>query len=93
MCLKYNYRQDNYMGNKNSYYGSENSNWKGSNKNVSERALHYRITAKRGKASDHMCARCHKQRAAEWARQKDGSYKPFCRHCHHVYDAMIKNTN
>ena len=79
------------MGNKNSYYGAANSNWKGSDKNISERAKHYRIVSKRGKASDHMCARCHKRRAADWSKQKDGSYKALCDHCHHKYDGMISN--
>ena len=77
--------------NHNSYYGAKNANWKGSDKNISERAKHYRITAERGKASEHMCARCHKRKATQWAHQKDGSYKPFCDHCHHKYDNMIKN--
>lgn len=78
--------------NHNSYYGAKNSNWKG--KSVCKRAEHYRVTAKRGKASDHMCARCHKRKAAEWAKQKKkdgGGYKAFCRHCHHLYDKMINN--
>ena len=79
------------MGNKNSYYGAANSNWKGSNKKISERAEHYRQEAEKGPASKYKCARCHKVQAAEWARQKGGGFKPFCRHCHHVYDAMIKN--
>lgn len=77
--------------NTNSYYGAKNSNWKGSDKNISERAKHYRIVARRGKASDHMCACCHKNRASDWAMQKDGSYKPFCRSCHNKLDLKIKN--
>ena len=79
------------MANTNSYYGAKNSNWKGSEKNISLRALHYRITARRGKASDHMCARCHKRRAEEWARQKDGGYRALCKKCHRHYDESEKN--
>lgn len=77
--------------NHNSYYRSQNSNWKGSDKNISERAKHYRIVAKRGKASSHICACCRKKRATDWAEQKDGSYKPYCRSCHNKLDSKIKN--
>lgn len=77
--------------NTNSYFGKENSNWKGSEKNISKRALHYRITAKRGKASDHMCAFCHKERALDWVDCGNGKYKPGCRSCHNKYDKKIKN--
>ena len=77
--------------NNNSYYNSQNSNWKGSDKNISERAKHYRLVAKYGKASDGMCARCHKRKAMDWAEQKDGSYKRLCRRCHNIIDGKIKN--
>ena len=76
------------MANHNSYYGKDNPNYK---PKVCERAEHYRQTAKHGKASDHMCARCHKRRATQWARQKGGGFKAFCDHCHHEYDHMIDN--
>lgn len=81
------------MANHNSYYGKENSNWKGSDKNVSERAKHYRIEAKRGKASQYMCARCHKNKAHDWAEQPDGTYKPFCSRCHHILDKTADRIN
>jgi len=77
------------MANHNSYYGSSNSNWKGSDK-ISERAKHYRIEAKRGKASAHKCAFCGK-RADEWAEMHDGSYKPLCKAHHSAYDKKEKN--
>lgn len=75
--------------NNNSYYGAKNSNWKG--KKVCERAKHYRITSKRGPASDHMCAFCRKKKASDWAEQKDGSYKALCRSCHNRLDGKIDN--
>ena len=75
--------------NNNSYYGAKNSNWKG--KKVCERAKQYRITAKRGPASEHMCAICHKKKAHDWAEQKDGSYKALCRSCHNRLDNKINN--
>lgn len=75
--------------NNNSYYGAKNSNWKG--KKVCKRAEHYRITVERGPASDYMCAMCHKQKAHDWAEQKDGSYKALCRSCHNRLDKKIRN--
>ena len=77
--------------NHNSYPGSKNSNWKGSDKNISERAKHYRIEAKKGPASKYMCAKCHKERAHDWAEMPDGSYRPYCRSCHNTLDSKIKN--
>jgi len=79
------------MANHNSYFGKNNSNWKGSDKKLSERAKHYRIVAKRGLASSHICARCRKRKAMDWAEQKDGSYKPLCRACHNAIDGKIDN--
>lgn len=70
--------------------GSKNSNWKGDGP-ITRRALHYRVVAKRGKASGYKCARCKENQAVDWAELKDGKWKPLCRSCHNVVDKKIKN--
>lgn len=74
--------------------GKNNSNWKGSGK-ISERAKHYRVEAKRGKASNYKCVVCGAP-AVEWAEQRtngklNGKYKPYCRKCHNKLDSKISN--
>ena len=74
--------------NNNKYFGKNNSNWKGDN--ISMRAKHYRLEAKKGKASDHLCVHCKKCRASDWAETGKG-YIPLCRSCHNKLDDKIKN--
>jgi len=70
--------------------GKLNSNWKGDGK-ISKRAMHYRIEAKRGKASQYKCAKCHVNQAVDWADLGNGKYSPYCRSCHNTLDGKIKN--
>ena len=70
--------------------GENNSNWKG-NQKISERAKHYRIVSKKGKASDYTCQRCKKNKAHDWADMGNGKYIPLCRSCHNKEDKKIKN--
>ena len=70
--------------------GEKNSNWKG-NKKISKRAMHYRVVAKRGKASQYKCAKCHEKQAIDWADLGSGKYAPYCRACHNSLDGKIKN--
>lgn len=82
-------RKDTFMDKERA--GNKNSNWKGSEKNISRRALHYRVQAKRGKASQYKCAKCHKNQATDWADLGNGKFSPYCRSCHNTKDKKIKN--
>lgn len=70
--------------------GKNNSNWKGDGP-ITRRAMHYRVEAKRGKASQYKCAKCKEKQAVDWAELKNGKWKPLCRSCHNTVDKKIKN--
>ena len=53
--------------------------------------MHYRVEAKRGKASQFKCAKCHTNQARDWADLGGGKWAPYCRSCHNTLDGKIKN--
>lgn len=70
-------------------YGKDNSNWKGDQ--VKERARHYRIEQKYGKASEGTCSKCGSKKNLEWATLKNGKMRRMCRSCHSEYDNKSEN--
>ena len=70
-------------------WGDSNHAWKGDE--AGYQALHLRVENRRGKASEHICARCAERIADDWANLSGNyvdpnDYAPMCRTCHRAYD-------